>query len=1066
MVQANKRETVGEIDPTLLSSLRWRCIGPYRGGRVVAVAGHPTEQMVSYFGACSGGVWKTEDGGTIWENISDGYFKTAAVGAIAVSESDPNVIYVGMGESCIRGNVSHGDGVYKSTDGGQTWRSMGLEDTRHIARVRIHPQDPDIVYVSALGHAFGPNEDRGVFRSKDGGESWKKVLYVSENAGAVDLSLDPRNPRVLYAAIWQARRSPWELVSGGPESGIHKSTDGGDTWTEITGNSGLPEGIKGRIGVSISPARTDRVWAIIETEERGLYRSDDGGATWERVSDDPKLVQRPWYYMHVFADPQDPDTVWVLDLYVWKSTDGGRTFTEVKMPHGDHHDLWIDPKDTQHMVQGNDGGACVTFNGGDSWSSLYNQPTSQFYHTVCDDEFPYRVYATQQDNTAISVPSRSHKPAILWSDCYTVGNSESGHIAVKPGDPNIVYSGGIGSTPGGGDSLLRYDHSTSQVRAVSVWPELYWGWGLEDHKYRFQWTYPIQFSPHDVNTLYVAANVLFRSKDEGSSWEVISPDLTRDDKSKMGPSGGPITKDTTFVEHYGTIFAFVESPHEPGLFWAGSDDGLVHISRDAGQTWAKITPKDIPEWTRIDVLELSHHDPATAYMSATRHKFDDKRPLLYKTNDYGKSWTSITTGIPEDDFTRVIREDPVREGLLYAGTETGVYISFDDGDSWQRLQNNLPAVPVHDLVVKDNELVAGTHGRAFWILDDLTLLRQMRSEVIGEPAHLFAPASTYRIAPPMDWTVPNSQGKVYGQSIGAPSVFRYELKPNGEVVRQTLNSGTNPPEGVLVTYYLREKPEGPATLTFLDTGGAVIKSFTSEAPEEDGASDWPKEAVVPVEPGMNRFMWNMRYPDAELLKGGGPTPKGAAGPMAPVGRYQVRLQVGDQAQTEPFELIKDPRLSVSQDELDEQFGLLLRIRDRISETHDAAHKLRSVRRQVDEWVVRADAAGGNEVLSQRAEGIREKLAPVEEEIIRAHEGEYDRLNLPQRLNAKLGELTFVVASADAAPTRQSYDVFDDLSARVEDQIEKLQEVIDKDLVEFVDTVHELEIPVIVAEPAP
>ena len=1066
MAQANKPETAGEIDPTLLSSLRWRCIGPYRGGRVVAVAGHPTEPMVSYFGACSGGVWKTVDGGTIWENVSDAYFKTAAVGAIAVSEADPNVIYVGMGESCIRGNVSHGDGVYKSTDGGQTWRSMGLEDTRHIARVRIHPQDPDTVYVSALGHAFGPNEERGVFRSKDGGETWEKVLYVSENTGAVDLSLDPRNPRVLYAAIWQTRRNPWELVSGGPESGIHKSTDGGDTWTEITGNTGLPEGIKGRIGVSVSPARTDRVWAIIESEDRGLYRSDDGGATWERVSDDPKLVQRPWYYMHVFADPQDPETVWVLDLYVWKSTDGGHTFTEVKMPHGDHHDLWIDPRDTQHIVQGNDGGACVTFNGGDTWSSLYNQPTSQFYHTVCDDEFPYRVYATQQDNTAISVPSRSHKPAIMWSDCYTVGNSESGHIAVKPGDPNIVYSGGIGSTPGGGDSLLRYDHSTSQVRTVSVWPELYWGWGLEDHKYRFQWTYPIQFSPHDVNTLYVAANVLFRSKDEGSSWEVISPDLTRDDRSKMGPSGGPITKDTTYVEHYGTIFAFVESPHQPGLFWVGSDDGLVHISRDAGKSWESIKPKDLPEWTRIDVIELSHHDPATAYMSATRYRFDDNRPLLYKTSDHGKSWTSITTGIPEDDLTRVIREDPVRRGLLYAGTETGVYVSFDNGESWQRLQNNLPTVPVHDLVVKDNELVAGTHGRAFWILDDLTLLRQMSSDVMGEPSHLFAPATTYRIAPPMDWTVPTSEGKVYGQSIGAPSVFRYERKANGEVVRQTLNSGTNPPDGVLVSYYLAETPEGPATLTFLDSNGDEIKSFSSEAQDEDGASDWPKEATVPVEPGMNRFMWNMRYPDAGLLEGGGPTPKGAAGPMAPVGKYQVRLQVGDQAQTQEFELIKDPRLSVSQQDLDEQFALLLRIRDRISETHDAVHKLRSVRRQVDEWVARADAAGGNEVLSQRGEGISEKLAPIEEETVRAHEGEYDRLNLPQRLNAKLGELTFVVASADAAPTRQSYDVFDDLSARVETQIEKLQEVIDEDLVEFVDTVHELEIPAIVAEPAP
>ena len=823
------------------------------------------------------------------------------------------------------------------------------------------------------------------------------------------------------------------------------------------------------MGVAVSPARPDRVWAIIEAEDRGLYRSDDAGDTWERVSDDPKLVQRPWYYSHVFADTQDPETVYVANTGMLKSTDGGATFTEIKMPHGDHHDLWVDPRNPQRMVQGNDGGACVSFDGAISWSSIYNQPTSQFYHTVTDNEYPYRVYATQQDNTTISVPSRSHKAGILWSDCYPVGNAESGHIAVHPEDPNIVYSGGIGSTPGGGDSLLRYDHRIQQVRTVSIWPEMYWGWGLKDHKYRFQWTFPIHFSPHDPNTLYVGAEVVFRTRDEGSSWEAISPDLTRNDRSKMEPSGGPITKDTTYVEHYGTIFSFVESPHERGVLWAGSDDGLVHVSRDGGETWEDVTPNGLPESTIISTIEVSRHDPATVYIAATRYKLDDTLPYLYKTSDYGRSWLEITDGIPDHDFTRVIREDRTQQGLLYAGAETGVYVSFDDGGHWQPLRSNpsagsgrgLPVVPVHDLAVKENELVAGTHGRSFWILDDLTLLRQLRDGVAGSAIHLFQPSSAYRTAPAMDWTQP-SAGKVYAQSVGAPAVYYYEQKPNGETVRTMLNAGNNPPDGVLVTYHLSEKPEGEATLTILDSQGQEVKSFSSKAPAREDTSEWPKEPTVPLEAGMNRFLWNMRYPDATKVPGGGYTPSGATGPLAPPGSYEVRLTIGDSSQTQGFELLKDPRLQTTQADFDEQFALLLRIRAKISETHEAIGRLRSVRRQVDDWVSRARAKGPAERLSGTAEGLKEKLASVEEELIQVKSTQWDRINHPTRLNGKLADLTSVVASADSAPTKQSYDVFDDLSARVDTQLRTLQETIDTEVARFIDVVHEMEIPAITA----
>ena len=795
------------ISPSLLRTVEWRCIGPPRGGRVVAVAGDPVDAPVFYFGACAGGVWKTADGGTYWENVSDGYLNTAAVGAIAVSDADPNVIYVGTGESCIRGNVSHGDGVYKSTDKGKTWTNVGLSDTRHVARIRIHPSDQDTVYVAALGHAYGPNKERGVFRSRDGGQTWQKILFRSEKTGAIDLSMDPTNPRRLYASLWQVQRTPHSLISGGPESGIFRSTDSGDTWTDITDNPGLPGGPKGRIGIAVSPANPERIYATIEAKDFGLYRSDDGGDTWDLITDNRDIQGRPWYYQHIFADPQDANTVWVLNYKAWKSVDGGATFTEVTTPHGDNHDLWIDPNNAQRMIEGNDGGACVSFNGGESWSTIYNQMTSQFYHVATDNQFPYRVYGTQQDNSAISVPSWSAKGAIPWDDCYTVGGSESGHIAVHPQDPNLVFSGAIGSSPGGGGNFLRYDRATDQTRIITVWPELTTGMGAKAMKYRFQWTFPIQFSPHDPDVLYAAANQLFRSRDQGGSWEAISPDLTRNDPSKLGPSGGPITKDSTGAEVYCTIFAFVESPHENGVFWTGSDDGLVHISRDGGATWDNVTPEDLPEWSLVCMIEQSPHDPATAYLAATRYKLDDTRPMLYKTTDYGQSWTQIVNGIPTNDFTRVVREDPSRRGLLYAGTETGVYVSFDDGSSWQPLQANLPRAPIYDLAVKGTDLVASTHGRSFWVLDDLTLLHQVADSAPGSEFSLLAPRPTYRVRAASGLNGSAGPGKNYGIAFGTPLAFYETKKPGGPSDIVFLDSGKNAPPGVLVNYYLDQKPE-------------------------------------------------------------------------------------------------------------------------------------------------------------------------------------------------------------------------------------------------------------------
>ena len=900
-----------QVEAELTQGLKWRCIGPPRGGRVVAVAGHPTQREVFYFGACAGGVWKSEDAGTSWENISDGYFNSAAIGALAVSQADPNVIYAGTGETTIRLDVSYGDGMYRSTDGGSTWQHLGLEETRHIGAIRVDPGDPDRVYVAAMGHAFGPNAERGVYRSLDGGRHWQQVLFRSDRAGAVDLSLDATNPRILYASFWQAQRTFWNLSSGGPDSSLYKSVDGGDTWREITGNSGLPSGIKGKMGVAASPARGGRVWAIVEAEKAGLYRSDDGGATWELMTDERSLIERPWYYCHVFADPRDEDTVWVANLRLWKSTDGGRTFAEVTTPHGDNHALWMDAADTRRMIEGNDGGACVSFNGGASWSTIYNQLTAQFYRLDTDNRFPYRVYATQQDNSSIAVPSATEFGAIAWTDCYPAGTGESGAIAVDPGDDNILYLGAVGSSPGGAGALQRYDHKTRQIRLINVWPEEYFGWGAGDLKYRFSWTFPISFSPHDPQALYAAGNQIFRSRDQGSSWEAISPDLTRCDADKLKVSGGPLTKDASGAENYGTVYAFAESPLQEGLMWAGSDDGLVHISRDGGGDWRDVSPPDLPEWALIGCIEASRHTAEAAYVAATRYKLDDYGAYLYKTEDGGRTWRDIG-GLPAGQITRVVREDPVCAGLLYVGTETGVYVSLDDGVNWRPLQGDLPVVPVYDLVVKDGDLVAATHGRSFWILDDIAPLRQLAEDSRREGACLFEPSPAYRrwLQWGAYWKRDAGEGKHYMTGLGGAAMYRQNEVEDGGWGRRYLDAGENPPQGALVYYWLEEKPEEPLLLSFLDAEDREIISFSSredaKETEEDGDETEVAEVHAPSRrPGLNRFVWDMRYPDASPLAGPD-TKKGTNGPLAPPGPYQVVLEVGTQTWRQSFEICKDP----------------------------------------------------------------------------------------------------------------------------------------------------------------
>jgi len=1043
-------QTPSESD--LLKAFQYRSIGPYRGGRCAAVTGVPSQPFVYYYGSTGGGVWKTTDGGINWESVSDGsVFGTGSVGAIAVADSDPNVIYVGMGESPIRGNVSHGDGVYKSTDAGKTWKRVGLEDTRQIPRIRINPKNPDIVYVAALGHVWGPNDQRGVFRSKDGGKTWEKVFSRGNKAGAIDLILDPSNPNVIYAGFWEVYRKPWTLESGGPGGGIFKSVDGGDTWTELTRNPGMPRGTVGKVGITVSPANPDRVWAIVEAEDGGVFRSDNAGRTWTRVNDERRLRQRAWYYTRIYADTKNADMVYILNVQFFRSNDGGRTYTTLSVPHGDNHDLWISPEDPNRMIQSNDGGANVSFNGGRSWTEQ-DQPTAQFYRVALDNDFPYNVYGAQQDNSTVRIASRTMGGGIDTSDWWDVGGGESGWIAPSPKDSNIVFAGSYGGL------TTRYDHRTRQERNVTPYPNNPMGSGADVLKYRFQWNFPIVFSPHDPNTLYAAANVIFKTTDEGATWTVISPDLTRNDKSKQGASGGPITKDNTSIEYYSTIFTLMESPVQAGTIWSGSDDGLVQLSRDGGKNWANVTPPAsmMPEWIQINSIEASPHDAATAYVAATMYKWDDNKPYLYRTSDYGKTWKKITEGIPDTAFTRVIREDPNKRGLLYAGTETGMYVSFDNGDHWQSLQLNLPVVPITDLAVhkRDKELVVATQGRAFWILDDLPLLHQLIDAggfSAASKTQLFKPKESYRTP----------------AGGGAP------LPPTATI-------GRNPANGVVVYYSLKAKPATDLELEFLDTAGKSIQKFTAKlpkageagaapaaapaAPAGEGGFGPPATAPPPTNVGLNRFVWDTRYADAtrfpNLILWAGEM----RGPKLPPGTYQVRLKVDGQTLTQSLDIKADPRLNTTSADYTKQAELGLKIRDKLTETHNAIIQIRDVRRQVEDLMKRVAGQPQFKAVNDAGTALNKNLTTIEESLYQTkNQSNQDPLNYPIRLNNKLAALAGVVGSAEAAPTAQSYAVYDELVTQIDAQLQKLAQIMKTDVAAFNQLVRDQNIPAVVVK---
>ncbi len=1020
--------TAAKEDPLRL--LQYRLIGPFRGGRVTAVAGVPSQPKVYYFGATGGGVWKTVDAGVNWEPITDKFFKTGSVGAIDVSLSDPNVIYVGMGESPLRGNVSHGDGVYRSNDGGKTWKHLGLSDTRQIGRIRIDPKNPDIAYVAALGHVWAPNKERGVYRTKDGGKTWQNILFRSEKAGAFDISFDPANPNVIFATFWQVQRTPYSMISGGEGSAIYRSVDGGDSWTDISSNRGLPAGVLGKIGISVSPVNPNRVWAMVEAKDGGLYRSDDGGDTWQRTSESAAIRQRPWYYSRVYADTQNADTVYVLNVGFHKSIDGGRTFTTIGVPHGDNHDLWIAPGDNLRMVEGNDGGANVSFDGGRTWTEQ-DQPTAQFYRVALDNDFPYHIYGAQQDNSTVKIASRTNEFSITDSDWYDVGGGESGWIAPHPENSDIIFAGSYGGL------LTRYDHKTKQVRNVNVYPDNPMGAGADSMKYRFQWNFPILFSPHKTGgkyPLYTAGNVLFRSMDEGQSWQPISPDLTRNDKSKQGSSGGPISQDNTSVEYYSTIFTVAESPVRQGVIWTGSDDGLVQVTQDGGKNWANVTPRGIPEWIQINSIEASPHDAGTAYFAGTAYKSDDYAPYIYRTSDYGKTWTKIVSGIAADAFTRVVREDPNRRGFLYAGTETGMYYSVNDGASWQSLRLNLPVVPITDLAIhkRDKDLVVATQGRSFYVLDNLPLLYQL-ADAQRASAFLFKPEDAYRQA----------GGGGFGGGGNA-------------------SAGANPPNGVVVHYWLGSKPK-EVSVEFVDAAGKVIRRFTGRSGPQQGGPAGFGDAPVPIETGLNRFVWNLRMPNARSLPGLIMWAGTLAGPRVVPGTYQVRLTVdGKAVGTEAFAIKADPRIATTQDEFQKQYDFLMKANEKLSATHTAILEIRDLRRQLEDLSARLRPE--NKDVKDKAAEIGKKLTAVEEELIQTKiRSSQDALNFPIRLNNKLAALSATVDGGDFPPTMQSYDVYNDLTGKIDAQLGVLAKIKAEDIAAFNKAYAEQNLPVIVAK---
>jgi len=981
-------------------ALRYRLLGPFRGGRSAAVTGVPNKPNLFYFGATGGGVWKTEDGGRKWKNISDGFFG-GSIGAIAVSTDDPNVMYVGGGESTVRGNVSSGYGVWKTENAGQSWRHVGLKKSRHIPRIVIHPRDHNTVFAAVLGNIYKPTADRGIYKSTDGGKTWEKKLFVNENAGAVDLIIDATNPRILYASTWNLRRTPYSLNSGGDGSALWKSIDSGETWTEISKNEGFAKGILGNIGVTVSPVNNNIVWAIVENKDKGgVYKSTDGGETWKLINSERKLRQRAWYYSRIYADPQDVEVVYVLNVRYHKSTDGGKTYSTFNAPHGDHHDLWIAPENPKRMVMGDDGGAQTTYDGGETWSTYYNQPTAQFYRVTTDDSFPYRIYAAQQDNSTIRISHRNEGWNIDEDDWEETAGGESAHITIDPENNDIVYGGSYDGF------LTRYNHKTKTIRSVSVWPDNPMGHGAEDMKYRFQWNFPMFFSKHNTKKLYTFSNHVHVTTNEGESWDVLSPDLTRNDSTKLKSSGGPITQDNTSVEYYCTIFAAAESPIKEGLLWTGSDDGLIHVSRNDGETWENVTPKGMPEWMMINSIEPSVYNEGTCYVAGTKYKTGDFEPYLYKTNDYGKSWKKITNGIPSEHFTRVLREDPIKEGFLYAGTETGIYYSHNEGTYWQPLQLNLPIVPITDLAVKNNNLIVATQGRSLWILDDLSLLHQALG-VDNKENILFKPKDTYRMG--------------------------------GSSNDKSLTTGTNHPSGVITYFYVKNPEEKEIKLSYLNSNNDTIRTVSTKN----------KKDKFKVKEGSNNYVWNTRGQSAENFEGMILWWASLNAPKAVPGNYKVVLSVEDENYIQSFDIVSNPNSETDIAGMQKQFDFITDINETVDNAHKSIKKIRAINKQLTAFQKQYKDDERVEDLKEKAKKLSEDFSKIEKALYQTqNKSGQDPLNFPIKLTNKLAHLNSLVGMGDFPPTEQDVAVKDELTQKINSELEKFNALVSDEIKMF------------------
>lgn len=1027
-IQAQKKKatetkpasTAASIDASLLKNVNYRLLGPFRGGRSAAVSGSYKQKNTFYFGATGGGVWKTTDAGSNWKNVSDKFFGSS-IGAVEVAPSNDNIVYVGEGENSMRGNVSDGlGGMWKSEDAGKTWKNIGLKDGRHITNIMIHPDDANTIWVGVMGHLFGPNKERGIFKSTDGGKTWKNVLFVNEQTGCSDLVMEPGNPSVLYAGTWRVIRTPYSLESGGDGSGLWKSTDGGETWSNISATKGLPKGTWGIVGVAVATSNTDKVYAIIENEKGGLYMSADGGQTWSLQSSDNNIRQRAWYYTKVFVDPKNENLVYCPNVNFMKSRDGGKTFQSLRTPHGDHHDLWIDPTDGKRMIVADDGGAQVSFDEANTWSTYMNQPTSQLYRVSTDNSFPYRVLAAQQDNSTLRIKSATYGSYITEQDWDVTAGSESGYVVADPSNPDIVYGGNYGGY------LSRLDHRTGENRAISVWPDNPMGGGADVLKYRFQWNFPIFFSPHNPKRLYAAGNALFVTENEGASWKQISPDLTTNDKSKQVSSGGPITKDNTSVEYYCTIFTATESSLEKDLLWAGSDDGLMHLSKDGGANWSNVTPKDAPKWMMWNAIDVDPFKKGAAYITGTRYKVDDFTPYIYKTEDYGQTWKLITNGIDPMHFTRVARADHKRPGLLYAGTEYGMYMSYNDGASWQSFQLNLPTVPITDLVIKNNDLVVATQGRALWVIDDLSLVQQMEPAIRSKNLHAYAANPAFRIP---------------------PVVSRW-----GMMASTPANAAANPTKGAVINFYA-------ANITDSSTGAVAVydknKKLISRTTTED------KAKAIKLNKGNNQFVWDMQYPSAEkiddlILWNGVP-----AGITAIPGNYTAIVSVDKDSVEVPFILLADPNYVCSQADYDAQLDFLLQIQGKFNETMKGIKDIRSARTQMKDFVSKQGKDCPKEI-KQMSDSLSKELTAVEEKLhqTKAKSGQ-DVLNYPIRLDDKLGGVYDMVSSGNMAPSKQARDVYAELAVQVDAEMSKLKGILDGGIKAFNKLVREKELPTVV-----